>query len=54
MLFILTGNVGISGGNSGARESIYIIIIERLSVLDNSVKTLIFCFSWIDVIDYGS
>ena len=39
MLPILTGNVGISGGNSGARESTYTITIERLPVLDNPVKS---------------
>ncbi|MGJ7952906.1 DmsC/YnfH family molybdoenzyme membrane anchor subunit, partial [Klebsiella pneumoniae] len=33
MLPILTGNVGINGGNSGARESTYTITIERLPVL---------------------
>ena len=31
MLPILTGNVGINGGNSGARESTYTITIERLA-----------------------
>ncbi|MEL2303896.1 dibenzothiophene desulfurase, partial [Klebsiella pneumoniae] len=51
MLPILTGNVGISGGNSGARESTYTITIERLPVLDNPVKTSISCFSWTDAID---
>ncbi|CDL47591.1 Anaerobic selenate reductase, molybdenum cofactor-containing periplasmic protein  len=40
MLPILTGNVGISGGNSGARESTYTITIERLPVLDNPVKNV--------------
>ncbi len=30
VLPILTGNVGINGGNSGARESTYTITIERL------------------------
>lgn len=49
MLPILTGNVGISGGNSGARESTYTITIERLPVLDNPVKS----FSWTDAIDHG-
>ncbi|MCV8697859.1 dimethyl sulfoxide reductase subunit A [Escherichia coli] len=53
MLPILTGNVGISGGNSGARESTYTITIERLPVLDNPVKTSISCFSWTDAIDHG-
>ncbi len=53
MLPILTGNVGISGGNSGARESTYTITIERLPVLDNPVKTSISCFNWTDAIDHG-
>lgn len=53
MLPILTGNVGISGGNSGARESTYTITIERLPVLDNPVKMSISCFSWTDAIDHG-
>ncbi|MGU0015336.1 hypothetical protein ACVXG9_00835 [Escherichia coli] len=47
------GNVGISGGNSGARESTYTITIERLPVLDNPVKTSISCFSWTDAINHG-
>ncbi|MDK1238090.1 molybdopterin-dependent oxidoreductase, partial [Cronobacter turicensis] len=46
MLPILTGNVGIHGGNSGARESTYTITIERMPVLENPVKTQISCFSW--------
>ncbi|VTN09270.1 Dimethyl sulfoxide reductase DmsA precursor [Raoultella terrigena] len=53
MLPILTGNVGISGGNSGARESTYTITIERLPVLTNPVKTAISCFSWTDAIARG-
>lgn len=53
MLPILTGNVGISGGNSGARESTYTITIERLPVLSNPVKTAISCFSWTDAIERG-
>ncbi len=50
MLPILTGNVGINGGNSGARESTYTITIERLPVLENPVKTAISCFTWTDAI----
>ncbi|EAT5453165.1 hypothetical protein E2U20_10175 [Salmonella enterica] len=50
---ILTGNVGIHGGNSGARESTYTITIERLPVLENPVKTAISCFSWTDAIARG-
>ncbi|MTD39715.1 molybdopterin-dependent oxidoreductase [Erwinia sp. CPCC 100877] len=53
MLPILTGNVGINGGNSGARESTYTITIERMPVLENSVKTSISCFSWTDAIKRG-
>ncbi|WMY72377.1 selenate/tellurate reductase subunit YnfE [Buttiauxella selenatireducens] len=53
MLPILTGNVGISGGNSGARESTYTITIERMPVLVNPVKTQISCFSWTDAITRG-
>ncbi|MEY7846707.1 DMSO/selenate family reductase complex A subunit [Klebsiella africana] len=53
MLPILTGNVGINGGNSGARESTYTITIERLPVLENPVKTAISCFTWTDAIARG-
>lgn len=54
MLPILTGNVGINGGNSGARESTYTITIERMPVLENPVKTQISCFSWTDAIVRGA
>ncbi len=54
MLPILTGNVGINGGNSGARESTYTITIERFPVLENPVKTAISCFTWTDAIDHGT
>lgn len=50
MLPILTGNVGINGGNSGARESTYTITIERMPLPDNPIKTQISCFSWTDAI----
>ncbi len=53
MLPILTGNVGINGGNSGARESTYTITIERMPVLTNPVKVQISCFSWTDAIVRG-
>jgi len=53
MLPILTGNVGINGGNSGARESTYTITIERMPVLGNPVETQISCFSWTDAIVRG-
>ncbi len=50
MLPILTGNVGINGGNSGARESTYTITIERMPVLENPVQTSISVFTWTDAI----
>lgn len=53
MLPILTGNVGINGGNSGARESTYTITIERMPLPENPVKTQISCFSWTDAIVRG-
>lgn len=53
MLPILTGNVGVNGGNSGARESTYTITIERMPVLENPIKTQISCFSWTDAITRG-
>ncbi|WP_127959762.1 selenate/tellurate reductase subunit YnfE [Serratia microhaemolytica] len=54
MLPILTGNVGIHGGNSGARESTYTITIERMPVLKNPVTAQISCFSWTDAIARGA
>ncbi|TYG34933.1 dimethyl sulfoxide reductase subunit A [Lonepinella koalarum] len=51
MLAILTGNVGIHGGNSGARESTYTATIERMPVLDNPIETKISVFTWTDAID---
>ncbi|SFF35477.1 Tat-targeted selenate reductase subunit YnfE [Phytobacter palmae] len=53
MLPILTGNVGINGGNSGARESTYTITIERMPMPENPVKTKISCFTWTDAIERG-
>ena len=50
MLPILTGNVGISGGNSGARESTYSIPFVRFPTLTNPVKTSISMFLWTDAI----
>ncbi|KGQ71552.1 dimethyl sulfoxide reductase [Chelonobacter oris] len=54
MLPILTGNVGINGGNSGARESTYTITIKRFPVLENPVKTKIPVFMWTDAIARGT
>ena len=53
MLPILTGNVGVSGGNSGAREGNYKIPFERMPTLDNPVQTSISMFMWTDAIERG-
>ncbi len=50
MLSILTGNVGISGGNSGAREGTYELPFERFPTLENPIKTAISMFMWTDAI----
>lgn len=53
MLPILTGNVGINGGNSGAREGAYAMPFERMPTLDNPVQTSISMFMWTDAIERG-
>lgn len=53
MLPILTGNVGIHGGNSGAREGSYDIPFERFPQLPNPVQTSISMFLWTDAIVRG-
>ncbi|NDV18656.1 molybdopterin-dependent oxidoreductase [Pseudodesulfovibrio sp. JC047] len=54
MLPILTGNVGVQGGNTGARESGYGIPFAAFPVLENPVKTSISCFTWTDAIERGT
>ncbi|HGM5488704.1 TPA: dimethylsulfoxide reductase subunit A [Serratia fonticola] len=53
MLPILTGNVGIHGGNSGAREGSYGLPFVRMPTLENPVKTSISMFLWTDAILRG-
>lgn len=53
MLAILTGNVGISGGNSGAREGSYSLPFVRMPTLENPIKTSISMFTWTDAIERG-
>ncbi len=53
MLAILTGNVGINGGNSGAREGSYSLPFERMPTLENPVETSISMFMWTDAIERG-
>ncbi|HEI6925921.1 TPA: dimethylsulfoxide reductase subunit A [Yersinia enterocolitica] len=53
MLAILTGNVGINGGNSGAREGSYGLPFVRMPTLENPIKTSISMFLWTDAIERG-
>ena len=53
MLSILTGNVGVHGGNTGAREGSYEVPFERMPTLDNPVQTSISMFMWTDAIERG-
>ncbi len=53
MLPILTGNVGISGGNSGAREASYSIPFASFPTLSNPIKTSISMFLWTDAVERG-
>ncbi|EIX1535143.1 molybdopterin-dependent oxidoreductase [Cronobacter sakazakii] len=53
MLPVLTGNVGIHGGNSGAREGSFSLPFERMPTLQNPVETSISMFTWTDAIERG-
>jgi anaerobic dimethyl sulfoxide reductase subunit A len=53
MLAILTGNVGISGGNTGGREGGYSVPFSSFPTLENPVKTSISFFLWTDAIERG-
>lgn len=53
MLALLTGNLGIHGGGSGARESDYNIPFVRFPTLENPIKTAISMFLWTDAIVRG-
>ncbi|KHT62855.1 dimethyl sulfoxide reductase [Photobacterium gaetbulicola] len=53
MLALLTGNLGINGGGSGARESDYNIPFVRFPIPENPIKTSISMFLWTDAIVRG-
>lgn len=53
MLAILTGNVGINGGNTGAREGSYSLPFVRMPTLENPIQTSISMFMWTDAIERG-
>ncbi len=52
MLSVLTGNVGINGGNSGVREGSWDLGVERLPML-TTLLNQISVFTWTDAIDHG-
>ena len=54
MLPILTGNVGIKGGNTGAREGSVSLPVAAFPTLTNPVKTSISFFTWTDAIERGT
>ncbi len=52
MLAVLTGNVGIHGGNTGARENGgYGVPMASFPHLTNPIATTISCFNWFQAID---
>lgn len=50
MLSIMSGNVGIAGGGTGARENSYAMPFARFPTLSNPVKASIPVFMWTDAI----
>lgn len=52
-LTILTGNIGINDGSSGAREGSYSLSFERIPTLGNPVQTNTSMFMWTDAIERG-
>lgn len=50
MLAIITGNVGIHGGGTGARDNSFKISMTGFPTLENPVKTSISVFMWPDAI----
>ncbi len=53
MLAILTGNVGINGGNSGACEGFYSLPFVRMPAFENPITTSIPFFLWTDAVKRG-
>lgn len=53
MLAILTGNIGIHGGNTGAREGAYGMPSAKFPIPKNPVKATIPVFMWTDAIYRG-
>ena len=53
MLAIMTGNVGISGGNTGVGEGGYGLSVASFPTLTNPVKASISVFNWYEAIMHG-
>lgn len=54
MLPVLTGNVGIHGGNSGSDLNSSYISMGGVPSGDNGVETSIATFEWIEAVDHGT
>ena len=54
LLAALTGNVGIKGGGTGAREGAYSLPVSAFPLMTNPVTTSISCFSWTDAVERGA
>ncbi len=54
LLAALTGNVGLPGGGTGAREGSYSLPGAALPTLTNSVKATISMFTWTEAIERGA
>ena len=54
MLPILTGNVGINGGNTGSDLDSYYLTWFSVPSPDNGVKASIPSFGWLDAVDHGT
>ncbi len=54
MLSILTGNVGIAGGNTGSEFADFEADAISVPMADNGVKASISAFSWLSAVDHGS
>lgn len=53
MMNILTGNVGIAGGNTGSEIADFEADSISVPMPDNPVKASISAFSWLDAVDHG-
>lgn len=53
LLACMTGNIGVQGGNTGAREGSYSIPFVRFPTLTNPIKDSISFFLWTDAVERG-